>query len=157
VLAAADMNVWTVPITVVKPSDTARNTTTTLADDPDLILPVAASSTYNIHGVIFYDGPSTADLKYTFSLPAAATGQAFIARQNVSGSFTGAFQVNWTDTQTANTPAPGVGTIMCLGVDGILAVAGTAGNMTFRWAQNSSNGTSCHVKAQSYLTAQRIT
>jgi hypothetical protein len=161
VLAASDMNVWTVPIAVIKPADTARNSTTTVADDPDLQLPVAASSTYQVTGVFFYDGPSTGtgDIKWTWTVPSGAGGQYSCDHQNISGSYAGAFANNWTDgpgltsTQANST---GVGTILTLTWKGILVVVGTAGNLTFRWAQNTSSGTNTHVKAQSYLVAQRI-
>ena len=58
VLAASDVNNWFVPLTVVKPSDTARSSTTSMTNDPDLQLTLQGSATYMIQGVIFYDGPS---------------------------------------------------------------------------------------------------
>jgi|SRR5215469_7841692 len=156
VLAAADMNLWTVPIVVIKPSDTARNNTTTMTNDPDLVLPVAASSTYHINGLILYDGPTAgaSDLKSTFTIPAGASGMYFALRQGLGGGFAGNQSNNWTDTVTSNTIA--VGTIMNLSVKGILVVGGTAGNLTLQWAQNTANATNTHIKAQSFLTAQRI-
>src|SRR5215475_1880308 len=87
VLSAADMNTWTVPVIVVKPSDTNRNTTTTLADDPDLQLPLAGGATYDINSLIIYSGsPSgSGDLKYTFSVPSGSSGRYSPIRQNLSG------------------------------------------------------------------------
>jgi hypothetical protein len=156
VLSAADLNLWTVPLVVIKPADTARNSTTTLAADPDLVLALAANSTYQISGVILYDGPSAgaSDLKWDFQIPTGASGQVFLPHQNLSGAFAGAYANNWTDNGTANTT--GVGTIMVLGVQGILQTAGSSGNLTFRCAQNTSSGTNDHVKAQSHLAARRI-
>jgi hypothetical protein len=156
VLTASDVNTWFVPVTVVKPSTTARASTTTLADDPDLVLALGSNASYYISGVIFYDGPTanSSDLKWTFSVPSGSNGQYFVPHQNLSGSFTGAFASNWTDTLTANTN--GVGSTMCLYISGISQTGGSAGNLTFRWAQNSSNGTNDHVQAQSFLTAQRL-
>jgi hypothetical protein len=166
VLTASDMNVWTIPIAVIKPSATARNTTTTLADDPDLQLAVAASSSYMVQGVIFYDGASMSSssdpggLKWTFSTPAGATGQYFIAHQNASGNFTGSYSAFWSDanqnwTQAA-TQGVSIANGLCGALTGVLQVAGTAGTLTFRWAQINSSGTNTHVQAQSYLVGQRI-
>lgn len=155
VLAAADVNTWFVPLVIIKPGDTARNSTTSMSNDPDIVLALAGSSTYHIKGVIFYSGPSagSSDFKWTFTIPTGATGQYYGAHQNLSGQFAGAFQSNWTDTDTANTN--GVGTIMCLEIQGILVTSGS-GNFRLQWAQNTSNATNTYVKAQSFLTAQRI-
>lgn len=167
VLTSSDMNVWTVPVAVVKPADTARNTTTTVADDPDLVLALAASSTYRILAMIVFGGANMAvntdpgGLKWTFTVPASATGQYISTHQNASGNVSGMYQNSWPDT-SATSPAAasaatqGTGNFMGLGITGLLAVAGTAGNLTFRWAQLNSSGTNTTVKAQSFLEAQRI-
>lgn len=156
ILASSDVNTWFVPKAIVKPSDTPRSSTTTMTNDPDLVLPLGGNSTYEITGVIFYDGPTagSSDLKFTFTVPSGSNGQYFAGHQNLSGAFAGAFQNNWTDTVTANTN--GVGTIMCVAIQGIEVTGGSAGNLTLQWAQNTSNGTNTHVKAQSYLVATRI-
>lgn len=156
VLTASDVNTWFVPVTVVKPTTTARSSTTTLADDPDLVVALGSNASYYISGVIFYDGPTatTSDLKWTFSVPSGSNGQYSVSHQNLSGAYVGAFASNWTDTVTANTN--GVGSTMVLTISGISQTGGSSGILTFRWAQNSSNGTSDHVQAQSFLTAQRI-
>jgi hypothetical protein len=152
-LTAGDMNAWTVPIAVIKPSDTARTTTTALADDPDLIVPVAANAIYHINGVVFYDGPLGSGLKWAFSVPSGTTGQYWDIRAPSGGGLDANIAQNWTDT--ADTTTTGAGTILAVPFIGLLDTAGTAGNLTFRWAQNTGTGTD-HVKAQSYFTAQRI-
>ena len=161
VLTSSDMNVWTVPIAVIKPANTSRNTTTTVTSDPDLTLPLAASSTYDIRMLVNYDGGATgaSDIKWTFTVPAGATGIYVAAHQNISGVYAGAFVNNWTDgpglsATQANTN--GLGNNLGIFFNGILAVAGTAGNLTFQWAQNTSSGTNTRVFAQSYMVAQRI-
>ena len=158
VLSASDMNVWTVPVIVVKPSDTNRNTTTTLADDPDLQLPLAGGTTYDINSLIIYSGsPSgSGDLKYTFSVPSGSSGRYSPIRQNLSGQYTGWAMNQWTDTDSANTNGTGAGQFVSLFVKGILITGGSAGNLTFRWAQNTSSGTNTIVRANAFLQAQRI-
>jgi hypothetical protein len=157
VLSAADMNAWTVPIVAAKTADTGRNTTTTMTNDPDLVVPVAAGAVYNIDGALFYTGnAAAADLKFTFALPAGAGGYGFFCHQNVSGNFTGSFANQWTDTTSANTTGTGIANLMVVFVKGYLTTAGTAGNFTLQWAQNTSNGTNTTMKANSFLSAQRI-
>src|SRR6266699_774767 len=122
-LTASDMNLWTGPLAIIKPADTSRTSNTTLADDPDLIVPVAASTTYNIHGQVFYDGAANTDMKFTFTIPAGATGVYTPTRQQPGGTFVGMFAAGWTDNLVGNTT--GVGASMTITVEGILAVAGT--------------------------------
>jgi len=155
------MNVWTVPLIVTKPADTSRNsggTGTTLVADPDLVLPIAAGSTYDINSLIIYSGsPSgSGDLKFTFTGPAGHTGRYCPIRQNLSGSYTGWAMNQWTDNDSANTNGTGAGQYVSLFVKGILITAGAAGNLTFVWAQNTSSATSTIVRQNSYLYAQRI-
>lgn len=156
ILTSSDVNTWFVPIAVIKPSQTSRASTTTMTNDPDLFLGLAGSASYTINGVIFYDGAtaSSSDIKWTFTVPSGSNGQYYVAHQNLSGAFTGAFQSNWTDTLSANTN--GVGSIMCMAIQGIIQTGGSTGNLRLQWAQNSSNATNTHVNAQSYLVATRI-
>ena len=163
VLSASDMNVWTVPVFASKPSNTSRNSTTTVSDDPDLFLPVAAGATYVVTGVIFYDGPAagTGDIKWTFTVPSGATGQYQMIHQNISGNTAGMWQVNWTDgpnlvTTQANAQGLGSPNVLAMTLNGLLVTGGSAGNLQWRWAQNTSNGTNTRVYNQSYLCAQRV-
>lgn len=155
VLSASDVNNWFVPLVVIKPAGTSRNNTTSMSNDPDIVLNLAASATYHINGVIFYDGPAagSSDLKCTFTIPSGASGMYHNPHQNLSGGYTGTAATNWTDTVTANTN--GVGNNMVFGVSGILVTA-SAGALHYQWAQNTSNATNTHIQAQSFLTAQRI-
>src|SRR5215471_9611652 len=152
------MNVWTVPIVALKTVDTTRNTTTTMTNDPDLFVPVAAASIYEIRGCLYYTGAaSSADLKFTFTIPTGASGYYFPCRQNLSGNFTGSFGDQWTSTETANTTGTTVPTnLMVVFIQGFLTVAGTAGNLQLQWAQNTSSGTNTNMRANSFLCAQRI-
>jgi hypothetical protein len=155
VLASSDVNTWFVPLAVIKASDTARSSTTSLTNDPTLVLPLAGGSTYEIRGMIFYTGPSagSSDIQWKFNMPVGNVGQYFSAHQNLSGAFAGAFQNFWTDTVTANTN--GVSTVMCASIYGMTQTV-SPGNMQFMWAQNTNSGTNTTVRAQSFLVAQRI-
>ena len=158
VLSASDMNVWTVPVCVIKPADTNRNTTTTMTNDPDLVLPLAASASYDIASLILYSGAptGTGDIKWTFTVPAGTTGRYSPIRQNFSSQYTGWALDQWTDTENAQTNGTGVGQFCGAFIKGILVTGGSAGNLTFQWAQNTSSATNTIVRQNSYLLAQRI-
>ena len=157
VLTASDVNTWFVPFAAIKPADTARATNTTLAADPDIVIPVATNANYQITGIIVYDGGTggtEGDIKWAFTVPSGSSGYYGYSRQNLSGSYTGAFTSNWTDGQTAQTT--GVGTFMTITISGMLATSSTGGNLVLTWAQNTSSSANTRVRAQTFLTARRI-
>lgn len=160
ILTASDVNTWFVPITRIKPGDTARASTTTFANDPDLILPVAANSTYFVQAVLFYTGAATmgSGFKYTFTVPTSATGMHGDSYQNSSNIYVGDIAYNWTDTPQPQGGAwtDGVTSFLNVKISGILVVAGTAGNLTLQWAQFTSSATNTTLRANSFLAASRI-
>lgn len=145
-------------LTVVKSANTARTSTTTLAADPHLALSVAASATYLLDGFIDYDGAFGAGgLKIDFTLPASAT-----LRWGPLGNVV----ADTTQKYTSNTVSTGslpVGTYGTGGnhtgatLRGYLTVAGTAGTVTLRWAQDTSNATATTVYAGSWMRLLRMT
>jgi hypothetical protein len=162
VLTASDMNVWTVPVAAVKPSTTGRASTTTMTNDPDITLAVAANAIYEVVGLFLIDGASMAvstdpgGFKWTFTVPAGVTGSYFYGHNNLSAGFAGAFPAQWTDTASGNTTGSSTANTQNVAIIGVLNTAGTAGSLTLQWAQNTSSGTNTHVQANSYLRLQRI-
>jgi hypothetical protein len=155
VLTASDVNTWFVPLNVIKPSSQGVTSSTALVNDTALVLAVAANSTYWVDAIIEYNGVNGADIKCTFTIPAGASGfYGATYTATASGNFSGGAAFAWTDTNTAQ--ANGTGTPMNLRITGILVIAGTAGNLQFRWAQNVSNGTATTVMPNSAMRAQRI-
>jgi hypothetical protein len=155
VLAAADVNSWFVPLFVSKPANTSRTSNVTLANDPDLVLPVAAGATYQFNGMLDYEADVTGDLRFTLVAPAAST-----LLFGFSG-FTGA------DNATFNGGNASGGTGLIIGgggagvarsvfISGVLITTSTAGNLTLQWAQSVSSGTATIMHANSYLTARRV-
>jgi hypothetical protein len=150
------MNIWTVPLAVTKPSDTARNTTTTVTNDPDLQISAASGAQYWLHGTIEYKGTTNgnSDIKFQINAPAGATGFVnitYITLAGLAGS-TDNMQVNVNHTAGTN----GTANIEPLTFSGVITLAGTAGIVAFAWAQNTSNGTNTTVLAGSALIAQRV-
>jgi hypothetical protein len=156
VLSASDVNTWFVPITVVKPSDTGRNTTTTMTADPDLTLAVATNSTYEVRALIQYKGGTnnSSDAQFTITAPASSTGFFIGVRRQITGPLTSG--IDWTALGGAmNAGTNGTGTVLPLILTATVTTAGTAGNIAVAWAQNTSNGTNTTVMAGSQLILQR--
>jgi len=160
VLAASDVNEYLVnTLYADKPSDTSRASTTTLSNDPDLTLAVGASKKYELDMQVVYTAASgTGDFKFAFAIPASAV---FTGTQLGAAIGTGALQNPPYQAGGSLMTAPqsliGNGPIqMQLRVSGILAVAGTAGNLTFQWAQANSGATATIVKQGSYMRLRRV-
>ncbi|MFD9515954.1 hypothetical protein [Streptomyces sp. NPDC059979] len=141
---------------IVKGSNTSRTSTTTLAADPHLALNVSASATYLVDGFIDYDGAFGAGgLKVDFTLPAGAVLRWGLLG-NVVADTTQKYASNTADTGSLTAGTYGTGGTHTAGtLRGYLTVAGTAGALTMRWAQNASNATATTVYAGSWIRLER--
>jgi hypothetical protein len=156
ILNAADVNSWFVPVIVVKGSDQSRASNTTLSADSELFVAVAASATYLVHLFLNYSGAAegTSDIKWQFVIPASATLRAHHIHEGPAGSANCIEGITGSSVNNAGTKGAG---IQCgLTALGTLIVAGTSGNVTINWAQNTSNATATIVAAQSSLMLQRL-
>jgi hypothetical protein len=138
----------------IKTADENLTSNTTLQDDDELAIAVRASAWYGLNGMIRYAAGTTGDIKFGWSGPASA-----------------ALQWAWSGVDTSlastNTGELGIGDSSALGgagssftqiarLTGFLQVAGTAGTLTFRWAQNTSDGTASSVKTGSWIQLTRM-
>lgn len=143
--------------TVVKPTTTARASTTVLANDPALVVPVVANATYELSGWLAYNGIASAagDFKVDWTVP-AGTNFAWARNGYISNS------VNQTDTVVTDEVTIrvlgtfGVITTVSAPFKGIVTTAGTAGNLQLRWAQNVSSATATSLVAGSYIKIERV-
>lgn len=132
------------PLGAYKSSDLPRSSTATVADDPDLIVPVRATIAYAVRVVGSVSaGSTTPDFKYAFAGPSGAT------------------MTNWQsdslwDSGRTYEVRSAIGTTASIGCDttqrpftatGILVVGATAGNFSLQWAQNTSNATATTLYA----------
>ncbi|MGW2497285.1 collagen-like triple helix repeat-containing protein [Streptomyces pseudogriseolus] len=125
---------------VVKTADTSRASTITPAADPHLALTVAANATYIVEAVgVWTSGGGGFRVDWT-----APSGASMV----------------WTDNDGAGSAALGddltfaatTGTTF----QGALITGSTAGTLTLRWAQNTSNTAATVLKAGCYLRLERV-
>ena len=154
VLTAADMDAWAVPLAAIKSADTARSNTT-IANDPDLQVTVAASAQYDIRACIRYKGGTngSSDAQFQINVPASSSGFWMIQRINISGLAVGFADANFGSPLNAGTN--GTGNTMQAILSGSITTTNT-GTVAVAWAQNISNGTATTVMANSTLVLQRI-
>jgi hypothetical protein len=136
---------------VVKTANTTRTATTTLTADPDLAVALLANTKYRIRGHVPYTTVAAADFKFQFSGPASPTLVNITRRANAPGSaataalFTDdAFAVSASVTGTVD----GAGSVS---FEGVIHVGANAGNLTFDWAQVTSDAGDTIVLAGSYI------
>lgn len=153
VLPAADVNTWFLPRAAVKPSDQTVTSSTVLVNDTALVVAVDASATYEVFTELFWTpvaGGAVPGMSLDFAIPAGAT----MIYRVISASGPPLSGVAGTPGTGFN--ANSAGTYSILSIHGVCVVAGTAGNLQFKWAQSTSSGTSTVVKANSFISARRI-
>jgi hypothetical protein len=156
VLASADVNAWFVPLAVVKPSDTARSTNTSLTNDPDLTLAVAASCTYDFRCLVIFTASSGGDIQWTWSVPSGATMRYQCVHNEGGGTGVGNSAVIDTAAFTGFAAGGGGTTNEGLLMDGTFTTSSTSGNLVLQWAQNASNAGATTVRALSKLMLRRL-
>jgi len=146
------------PVRAYKPSDTIVVSTTTIAADPDLSIPVVANAEYDIRLHIVYQQGTVAQLINGFTAPAGATFEwvAYGLATSVTASDIGSISVQQrglTDVKTIG--GTNAVSVVC-DIDGRLVVATNAGSFVYRWGPSAVNATGVVVKAGSFMVARRI-
>ncbi|MFB7111720.1 hypothetical protein [Streptomyces sp. NPDC056291] len=131
--------------TVRKTADQSRTSTTTLANDSQLLLPVVANASYTLFLMCVFSGGTTGDIKFAWSVPSGTTLR-WTDQTGVSGLAT--------DTDVYN--APGGTTQVAFQIWATVVTSATAGNVTFQWAQSATDATATIVRANSYLRLERF-
>ncbi len=143
-----------------KAGDTSRATTTTLADDPDLTVTVAASAVYDVRINLAYHSTSQSagDFKCQLVAPSGAAFQGSVHTYTALGTGTGddvASGVSLSGALSCGVVATADPFNPCL-IVGLLVTGGSGGAFKVQWAQNASSGTATVLKTNSYLVAQRL-
>ncbi|MEV7413292.1 hypothetical protein AB0O04_36400 [Streptomyces althioticus] len=123
-----------------KSADTSRTSTATPAADPHLALAVVANARYMVEAVVGWDNGG-GGFRVDFTVPSGAS-------------------LLWVDNDGFLSPDAGtdqgfsatVGTTL----KGMLVTGATAGTLTLRWAQNTSNAAATTLKAGCYIAATRV-
>jgi len=151
---------FVLPRFAIKTADETVTSSATLQDDDELTLTVEANKSYEVSGFVRWTCASvTPDMQVAFSLPSGAslawwgagpytdlTGQNSNLNQYAPDD-TG---VVWYGTNNSATfPSAMI-------ISGLLIVGATAGSLTFRWAQQTSNASGVTVKARSWLKLLRV-
>lgn len=122
---------------------------TTLQDDDELLVAVAAASIYDLTLDLYYTSGVTPDLKFGWTYPAGTTIKA-----SMQGYFSGVMQ-SVLISQTGVNSLDGGTDFACV-VRGRIFTSSTAGTLRLQWAQVTSNATNTTVLAGSALTLTKL-
>ncbi|MEV4179948.1 hypothetical protein AB0J28_00695 [Streptosporangium canum] len=142
---------------VKKTSDTARTSNATLTDDPHLVAAVLANSSYVFEFLIRYFSPESVDFQMSLSMPAGALAYA-VSWDAPASSMTGTSGDRYFGDGGPNPIVwfGGGSGYLVARITGLLETAGTAGNLTFRWAQGSSSASSTTVGTASFIRLHKV-
>ena len=152
--------------TVVKAANETVTNSATVQSDNHLLFSATANAKYLVELVLFVEQDANAvgaDFKMGFSLPAGASWSGGAPNPDLTVGTTSTGDGNWAAVYggAASTLSYGLngntGVDTVLFLKAIVEIAGTAGTVTFQWAQNTATaGVGTTVQAKSWLRAERI-
>jgi hypothetical protein len=156
-MTASDVNTYFVPRAAYK-TTAQHSTSTTLANDTQLALPVDANAVYAWQLYLNYDGGTlgSGDLQFNFTFPSGLTAAYQYLGYNAASNdeerlgfvLPGSNQIGGTE---------GAGNLRSLTLIGSVAVSSTAGTLQLQFARNqNTSGIDTIVHAGSYMTLNRI-
>ena len=149
---------------VRKGSNESVTSSTSLQDDDTLLFAIGANETWEYEFVVFANGSTAGDIKVAVDGPTGSAG-TYGTPACMSLAATGAEADPAAKVPPAQGTAPtsvgyGCGTFASTNgpiiIKGLAINGGTAGNVVFRWAQNTSDGTATTVVGNSYLIARQV-
>lgn len=142
-------------------SVSSASTGTTLQNDDELFVSVAASTRYKLSALVMFTSGTTPDFKLDLSLPTSATHYTTAATWSLAAAAGSQLADSRIFTTGASISIPGQGTTFStqgqlVVLTGYVSVSTTAGEVTIRWAQATSDAGSTTVYANSWLELKRL-
>lgn len=136
---------------VKKTANQVINNSDVLTADSELKIPCAANKTYAFKGFIYCASSPTPDLKFSFSIPAAASiigvHDALIGASGTATNVVGSVDLTIPVILTTSSSSVTVE----IGIKGLITIGATAGDVVFQWAQNTATVSDSVVYKGSHL------
>lgn len=142
-----------------KTGSTTRTNDAVPSADPHLVVAVVANAVYELEGVLFATSASqTPDILLQLDGPASSSGTwSSIAPATTSTADPDSVRTISTQMgSTRNYGLPTTGQTFGMHIGGMLETAGTAGNFTVSWSQNTSNATGTTLSIYSWIRLTRV-
>lgn len=147
------------PVFVYKLASEDRPSTTTLADDTDLTLPLEANAAYHVRMFVHYAAISAAGFQTAWTVPSGATGARWALgagpTQVASTDVPGRFGVHGFTTACEYGDRASASNQMGAFEEAIVQTT-NAGTIALQWAQVASNATAARVASGSFVCVQRL-
>lgn len=124
------------PTLVPKTVDETVTSSAALQDDDELTFPVTANTIYRVRGNFVYTVVTAEQIRFSPSLPAGATFTFDILGIGIAANLNFQWGTGNVDPALMGANASGVKAVAV--IEGIIEIAGTAGDFTLQWAQNIS-------------------
>jgi hypothetical protein len=143
--------------TVMATTAQTNNNNTTLSSDAVLTFAVEASSQYRFDMLVIYKAGAVADFKFGFAIPASSTLDWSAAKLSPTDAteIVSAVALTLSD-QTNNAGGGGAATARTMQIRGSIRTAGSAGSVTFRFAQASQVNENLSRDPGSWLSWEKI-
>ena len=141
-----------------KTSDQAVTSSTVLVDCTSMVLPLLANEVWYYKFFIIYGAGTVGDMKLGWTFPAAGDLQMSGPAASDAGGTLAYYVFSTTTSPTTARSFIGNGTAsyVTLPFEGVFVNGANAGNLTFQFAQNTSDATSTTVKAQSTVWGVKL-
>ena len=154
----ADVVGQMLPFWAVKGGGTGRTSTTTLADDPDLLLTLPGSGTFAFELFLNYTGGTlgSSDLKMAM-VYSGTSSYGVWAVNGINTTATTQANMGGNGTGAAGTITVGTsgGTFLTVDIKGLL-VATSSGTLSLQWAQNTSSGTAVTLRQGCWMRITQL-
>lgn len=144
------------PAYALKTVNETVSNSSTLQNDDELFVSVAASLTYKVELSILYEAGSAADYKWALTFPSGTFSYRFIHLTS-GGSFTQLSSSSYTSGTGVSAGGAGIGTGIGLALVGVLVMGVTAGTLQYQWAQNTPTVENTATWAGSLMHLTRLT
>lgn len=136
------------PSTAIATAGQSIASTTTQTPSTYLALPVEPSAVYLMSGCLFYNGPSSDQIIFEFSVPTGTTMTWVTGGGGLAAWTTPGSPATW--------PTSGTGAPLGASIFGALITGSTTGSLTLTFAQGSSSTTATTLMTNSYLRLERV-
>lgn len=141
-------------VRVRKAPRTSTASDTSVNDDPHLLVAVGTNEIWDVEAfIIATSSSSTPDIKITFNVPTGATIIWTSEKQKGTGVTISNLVTTSADEENFSIAANAT---IIFRVKGTVSTTATSGNLMFRGAQNSCNGTATQVLVNSWMKSTKF-
>lgn len=154
-----------IPVIVRKQTNTARSSTTTLTDDPELTFSLGANSVYFVEFIVKYATPGasgTAGFKTAWTTPSGASGNRTALGPGSSASDSNADNISmhsgihgFTTAVIYGSRSTSTSNQLAL-IETAVVTTSSAGTCAFQWAQQTSNGSNTTLFGDSIMRVTQL-